>query len=176
MNAAREFTEQLVYGLITNCRLYDSDMPIEKIKGAISIFYLIRDDGNLDIHHDDLIKLYLYLSRVLSIPILHRWPIIFLPMTYRWHDIVRKSPDLSVGALRSRYLFSRPVTRQVSSAYMSLTSVFGMGTGGPSWQSTRTLIDGFSPIFYVKALMSSNSLFSIALFAIFVNSFSMRSW
>ena len=112
MNAAREFTEQLVYGLITNCRLYDSDMPIEKIKGAISIFYLIRDDGNLGIHHDDLIKLYLYLSRVLSIPILHRWPIIFLPMTYRWHDIVRKSPDLSVGALRSRYLFSRPVTRK----------------------------------------------------------------
>ena len=56
-----------------------------KIKGAISIFYLICDDGNLGIHHDDLIKLYLYLSRVLSKPILHRRPIIFLPMTYLWH-------------------------------------------------------------------------------------------
>ena len=30
------------------------------------------------------------------------------------------------------YLFSRPVTRQLSSAYMCLTSVFGMGTGGPT--------------------------------------------
>ena len=29
-------------------------------------------------------------------------------------------------------LFSRPVARQVSSALQSLTSVFGMGTGGPS--------------------------------------------
>ena len=36
------------------------------------------------------------------------------------------------GLLCSRYLFSQAVTRQVSSAYMSLTSVFGMGTGGPS--------------------------------------------
>ena len=38
----------------------------------------------------------------------------------------------------SRYLFSRPVTRQLSSAYVCLTSVFGMGTGGPTRQSTRT--------------------------------------
>ena len=43
-----------------------------------------------------------------------------------------KSPDLSIEALCSRYLFSRPVTRQLSSAYMCLTSVFGMGTGGPT--------------------------------------------
>ena len=37
------------------------------------------------------------------------------------------------------YLFSRPVTRQVSSAQMSLTSVFGMGTGGPSPLKTPTI-------------------------------------
>ena len=37
-----------------------------------------------------------------------------------------------------RYLFSRPVARQVSSAKVCLTSVFGMGTGGPSPQSTPT--------------------------------------
>ena len=55
----------------------------------------------------------------------------------------RKSSTLRCGALCSRYLFSRPVTRQLSSAYMCLTSVFGMGTGGPTWQSTRTLLDGF---------------------------------
>ena len=38
-----------------------------------------------------------------------------------------------------RYLSSRAVTRKVLSAQMSLTSVFGMGTGGPSPQSTPTL-------------------------------------
>ena len=38
-----------------------------------------------------------------------------------------------------RYLSSRPVTRQVLSAQMSLTSVFRMGTGGPSSQSTPTI-------------------------------------
>ena len=36
------------------------------------------------------------------------------------------------------FLFSQAVTSQVFSAPMSLTSVFGMGTGGPSLQSTPT--------------------------------------
>ena len=36
-------------------------------------------------------------------------------------------------------LFSRPVARQVFSALQSLTSVFGMGTGGPSALITLTL-------------------------------------
>ena len=44
----------------------------------------------------------------------------------------KKKPPTFVGGLCSRYLSSRAVTRQVLSAYMSLTSVFGMGTGGPS--------------------------------------------
>ena len=35
-------------------------------------------------------------------------------------------------------LFFRAVTSQVSSAPLSLTSVFGMGTGGPSASSTPT--------------------------------------
>ena len=52
---------------------------------------------------------------------------------------VRRSTDWAKEALCWHYLFSRPVTRQLSSAYMCLTSVFGMGTGGPTWQSTRTL-------------------------------------
>ena len=53
---------------------------------------------------------------------------------------VRRSTDWAKEEyLCSRYLFSRPVTRQLSSAYKCLTSVFGMGTGGPTWQSTRTL-------------------------------------
>ena len=37
-------------------------------------------------------------------------------------------------------LFSRSVSRQVSSAQVSLTSMFGMGTGGPSPQSTPTRV------------------------------------
>ena len=49
------------------------------------------------------------------------------------------------------YLFSRQVTLQVSSAQMSLTSVFGMGTGGPSSQSIPTRMDGFKPSFMSKS-------------------------
>ena len=52
----------------------------------------------------------------------------------------KKEPNLSAWFFQCwRYLFSRPVTRQVSSAEVSLTSVFGMGTGGPSPQSTPTM-------------------------------------
>ena len=64
LKSAKEFSEQLVFGLIANIHNYDSDMPIEKVKGAISIFYLICDDGNMGKYHDMLIKLYLYLSRL----------------------------------------------------------------------------------------------------------------
>lgn len=64
LKTARQFAQQLVYGLITNKHHFESDMPIEKIKGAISLFYLICDDGNMGQYHGDLIELYLYLSRV----------------------------------------------------------------------------------------------------------------
>ena len=50
----------------------------------------------------------------------------------------RKPPNFLGGFLCWRYLFSQAVTRQVSSTRLSLTSVFGMGTGGPSSQSTPT--------------------------------------
>ena len=50
------------------------------------------------------------------------------------------------------YLSSRQVTLQVLSAQMSLTSVFGMGTGGPSSQSIPTILDGCYTIIYVKTL------------------------
>ena len=51
---------------------------------------------------------------------------------------VRFSSNLRrcVGA----YLFSRAVASQVSSARQSLTSVFGMGTGGPSALITPTIL------------------------------------
>ena len=44
----------------------------------------------------------------------------------------RTRPKSGSFSLCWHYLSSRAVTRQVLSAYMSLTSVFGMGTGGPS--------------------------------------------
>ena len=49
------------------------------------------------------------------------------------------------------YLSSQAVARQVLSAQMSLTSVFGMGTGGPSSQSIPTYLllvthTGFEPM------------------------------
>ncbi|MGN1345863.1 MAG: helix-turn-helix transcriptional regulator [Eubacteriales bacterium] len=64
LKSAKEFSEQLIFDLITNCRNFESDMPIEKVKGAIAIFQLICDDGNMGIYHDFVLKLYLYLSRL----------------------------------------------------------------------------------------------------------------
>ena len=64
LKSARQFSQQLVYGLIVNKDHFESDMPIEKIEGAISLFKLICDDGNMGKYHGDLIELYLYLSRI----------------------------------------------------------------------------------------------------------------
>ena len=55
---------------------------------------------------------------------------------------IRFSMSISANLFDSHVrldLSSRTVTRQVLSALCSLTSVFGMGTGGPSWQSTPTI-------------------------------------
>ena len=59
----------------------------------------------------------------------------------------KKRARLSSDSVCWRYLSSRAVARQVLSAQMSLTSVFGMGTGGPSLQSTPTHMDGGNPSF-----------------------------
>ena len=57
---------------------------------------------------------------------------------------VRRSTDWAKEEYECwHYLSSRAVARQVLSAQMSLTSVFGMGTGGPSSQSIPTHVDGF---------------------------------
>ena len=71
---------------------------------------------------------------------------------------VRRSTDWAKEeSLCWHYLSSRAVARQVLSAYMSLTSVFGMGTGGPSWQSTRTLWMAFT-IFYLNTVFRGLNL------------------
>jgi len=64
LKLANKFAEQLVYGLITNLHHFESDMPIQKVKGAISIFYLVCEDGNFGEYHGFLISLHLYLSRL----------------------------------------------------------------------------------------------------------------
>ena len=65
-------------------------------------------------------------------------------------------------------LFFRAVASQVSSAPASLTSVFGMGTGGPSRQSTptihfcrlsRRLDNNTTPFFKMQPLFSKKSIF-----------------
>ena len=54
--------------------------------------------------------------------------------------ITKKQPPYWATAFSvGENLFFRAVTSQVSSAPASLTSVFGMGTGGPSRQSTPTI-------------------------------------
>ena len=52
---------------------------------------------------------------------------------------IYKKPRSFDRGLCWHYLSSREVTLQVLSAKMSLTSVFGMGTGGPSSQSIPTM-------------------------------------
>ena len=47
---------------------------------------------------------------------------------------------------------------------MSLTSVFGMGTGGPSSQSIPTSLDGLLPIIYVKTLVQVLTVFVFSSF------------
>lgn len=64
LKTASEFSRLLVQGLMANKNNYDTDMPIEKINGIISLFYLICDDGFFGEYNGQLIQLYLYLSRL----------------------------------------------------------------------------------------------------------------
>ena len=64
LEAARLFSDHLIYGLMANRRHFESDLPVETIQGAINLFRLLCGDGNYGVYHDALIKLNLYLSRV----------------------------------------------------------------------------------------------------------------
>ena len=61
-------------------------------------------------------------------------------------------PDKTRPHLCRHYLFFQAVTSQVFSAQVSLTAVFGMGTGGPSPQSAPTYL--FQPLTRSKPLLS----------------------
>ncbi len=59
-----EVSHQIIHSIINNKNNYDTNMPIDKLKKIIDLYYLIFDDGNMGIYHGDLIKYYLYLSRL----------------------------------------------------------------------------------------------------------------
>ena len=79
----------------------------------------------------------------------------FLPLVKYLYFIFRITPTIDKEPIKNRKrknpsesdgfhyvgisLFFRAVTSQVFSAPLSLTSVFGMGTGGPSASSTPTV-------------------------------------
>lgn len=64
LKLASEFSRLLIQGLITDIHVYESGMTAEKIQGLISLFYLVCEDGNFGEYHGEIIKLYLFLSRV----------------------------------------------------------------------------------------------------------------
>ena len=64
LHTAREFSEQLIFNLISNRKNFESDVPMKKVQGAIALFDLICDDGNYGKYNDMLINLRLYLSRL----------------------------------------------------------------------------------------------------------------
>ena len=64
LKSIHELSHQIIYSLMNNINNYETDMPINKIKGIISLYNLIFDDGNMGIYHSDMIKYYLYLSKL----------------------------------------------------------------------------------------------------------------
>lgn len=64
LTMAGHFSTQVVYGIINNLHHYETDAPIDKIKGCIALFDLICEDGNYGEYHGNLVELYLYLSSV----------------------------------------------------------------------------------------------------------------
>ena len=57
---------------------------------------------------------------------------------------MRSDPVKTRPHLCRHYLSSQAVASQVFSARVSLTAVFGMGTGGPSPQSAPTILTAFA--------------------------------
>ena len=94
---------------------------------------------------------YVFFALLNCIEILLKQAVTALPVVTAWKKAKRKSHPIGWLPLHIRcwhYLFSRAVASQVLSARKSLTTVFGMRTGGPSPQSTPT-------IFFYDKLQSS---------------------
>lgn len=125
---AAEFARQLVYGLVVDVHNYESDMPVEKIKGAVALFDLLCDDGNYGQYNGTLIELYLYLSRV-------QWE-------RGYHDEAFVSLDKALERARSleavsdgaEHCFTAPLVRFVKSSPCEPQSVAkGLPDDWPMW-------------------------------------------
>ena len=114
LEAARLFADHLVYGLMANRKSYESDLPIEKIQGAIGLFQLLCEDGNYGVYHDELIKLYLYLSRL-------QWE-------RGYHDEAFQSLDSALLHARAlERVFAKPEHRFTAALVSFVRTDFGEG-------------------------------------------------
>lgn len=64
LEMADEFSERFMYALVNDRTNYETELPIEKVRGLIALFELLCDDGNLGVHHVQVSYLYLYLARL----------------------------------------------------------------------------------------------------------------
>ena len=100
----------------------------QRISYYVAIFHSFRKERISLKKKDTLSRVFLFLAPLVGLE----------PTTCGL--TVRRSTDWAKEEYECwHYLSSRAVARQVLSAQMSLTSVFGMGTGGPSSQSTPTM-------------------------------------
>lgn len=63
---ANEFASQTVYTLMSRRALFDTDIPVKMLSGAIQLFELLFEDGNLGGYHSVVCELLMYLSE-------HQW-------------------------------------------------------------------------------------------------------
>ena len=128
LKSARKIAQQIVYGLITNKHHFESDMPIEKLKGAISLFHLICDDGNLGNYHGDLIELYLYLSRV-------QWERGYHDEAFEsLYESLRHARALEAVSDGEEHAFTAPLVRFVTySVHTSEKFAKALPTDWPMW-------------------------------------------
>lgn len=64
LEMADEFSERFMYALVNDRTNYETELPVEKVRGLIALFELLCDDGNLGPHHVQVSYLYLYLARL----------------------------------------------------------------------------------------------------------------
>ncbi len=64
MHMAGEFSEQFMYALVNDKRMYETDLPVQKVRGLLAMVDLLCDDGNMGPYHVQAAYLNLYLARL----------------------------------------------------------------------------------------------------------------
>ena len=64
LDMADEFSERFMYALVNDRTNYETELPVNKVRGLIALFELLCDDGNFGVHHVQVAYLYLYLARL----------------------------------------------------------------------------------------------------------------